>query len=205
MSSFRGSAVLWVAAIFLAGCSDSSAAAGGDAAAESSATAADTGMAVSDSGAPAADSGDAQAPDPFTGNCSTARWSDVSDTCWSCLCTTCESALNACNLACVKGIACASENHTQVGVSADIPCEERAFTAECLTDPAIKAVVGPLVTFDTCLINMHKPPQMLRACEQECGFVYTNDVCERFPAPDAGATAAPDAGPGAADAAPDSP
>jgi len=136
-----------------------------------------------DAGAPAVNQ---ETPDPFTGDCSSARWASVSDKCWSCFCNTCKDSLNACNLDCVKGIACANENHTQVGVAADVSCEIRAFTATCLKDAAAQAVAGQLVAFDACLINAHTPAEHLRACEEECGFVYTNDVCQRFPAPDGG-------------------
>jgi hypothetical protein len=163
--------------MFFAGCSDTSKTVVNDAGNDAGAPVADA------AGAGAEDSGP---PGPFTGDCSSSRWASVSDACWSCFCNTCKDSLNACNLDCVNGIACASENHTQVGVAADVPCEERAFTAVCLTDPDAQAVVGQLVSFDECLITAHKPPEQLRACEKECGVIYTGDVCQRFPAPDAG-------------------
>jgi hypothetical protein len=169
--------------MFFAGCSDTSKTVVNDAGAEAGAP-----------GADAAGAEDSGPPGPFTGDCSSSRWASVSDTCWSCFCNSCKDSLNACNLECVNGIACASEKHTQVGVAADIPCEERAFTAACLTDPDAQAVVSQLVSFDECLIAAHKPPEQLRACEKECGFVYTGDVCQRFPAPDAGPDASPDGG-----------
>lgn len=145
----------------------------------------------SDSKSPADhDAGDAASEarpvDAFNGDCTTARWASVSDACWSCFCSKCKESLNACDEKCVKGIACAAEKHTLVGVASDLQCELRAFGALCATDPDILASSGALVAFDGCLIDNYRPPEHLRACEAECGVVYTGDVCERFPDPDAG-------------------
>lgn len=131
-----------------------------------------------------ADAGADAALDPFTGDCTTARWGPTTNECWSCLCNTCKDSLNACGPDCSKAVQCASKKHTLVGVAADIQCELRAFTAECLQDPAAAAASNQLLAFDTCLIDSHKPTEHLRACEVECGTVYTGDVCARFPAPD---------------------
>jgi hypothetical protein len=120
-----------------------------------------------DAGAMVTDGAAAKPPDPFTGDCSSARWASVSDSCWSCFCNTCKDTLNACNLDCVAGIQCASDNHTQVGVAADVACEIRAFTATCLGTPAAQAVGNQLLQFDECLIAAHQPPEQLRACEKE--------------------------------------
>jgi hypothetical protein len=194
MPSSRRNVWLVSAAVFVAGCSDTSKSAVSEAGVEAAAPVTDAASAdapVADAeGADAAE--DSGPPGPFTGDCTTSRWAGVSDACWNCFCTTCKAATNACNLECVKGIACASANHTQVGVAADIPCEERAFAAECLTTPDAEAVVNQLVAFDTCLIEQHKAPEILRACETQCGFVYTGDVCQRFPG-DAGSDASADA------------
>jgi hypothetical protein len=124
--------------------------------------------------------------DPFTGDCTTARWAGVSDECWSCFCNRCKDTLNACNEGCAKGIACGAERHALVGVASEIQCELRAFAAECASDPVIAAEVTPLTNFDTCLIASHKAPESLRACEKECSLTYTGDVCARYPAPDGG-------------------
>jgi hypothetical protein len=185
MSLSRERAGLLLAASLFAGCSDTSKAVVTDAGT-------DAGVPVTDAAGDVAE--DSGPPGPFTGDCSSSRWASVSDTCWSCFCKTCKETLNACNLDCVAGIACASANHTQVGVAADVPCEERAFQATCRTTPDAQAVVGQLVGFDECLIAAHKPPEQLRACEAECGIVYTGDVCQRFPAPEAGSDASADGG-----------
>jgi hypothetical protein len=137
----------------------------------------------------AGDSGsDARPVDPFNGDCSSARWASVSDACWSCFCNRCKDALNGCNGECFKGAACAVDNHILVGVATELQCEVRAVSATCLKDEASRTAAGPLLQFDGCLINQHRDPEHLRACEQECGVTYTGDVCERFPEPDAGAS-----------------
>lgn len=172
MSLSRWNLGLAVVAILFVACSDPST------------PAADSGP--SDAGRAVVDASDSGPVGAFTGDCSSSRWANVSDACWSCFCNTCKDTLNACNLDCVAGIACASANHTQVGVLADVACEERAFAATCLTSPAAMAVTNQLVSFDECLIAAHQPPEQLRACEAECNVVYTGDVCQRFPAPEGG-------------------
>ena len=138
-----------------------------------------------------ADSSKGRPVDPFNGDCSSARWANVSDDCWSCFCRTCQPTLDQCADDCVKGFYCGTENHVLVGVAADLACEGRAFAAVCDADPAIKAAETPITAFDICLIGAHDPvTDHLRACESECGITYTDDVCQRFPAP-----ASTDAGP----------
>jgi hypothetical protein len=76
--------------------------------------------------------------------------------------------------------------HVFVGNAADLVCEARAFEAACLQDPATSSQDPALTAFDICLLNMHKPPERLRACEAECDITYTDDVCQRYPATDGG-------------------
>ena len=174
MSVSRWNTGLAVAALLFAACSDKSTPAADTLPSEAGPTVVDIKPTAGSVGA-------------FTGDCSSSRWANVSDTCWSCFCKTCKATLNACNLDCTAGIACANANHTQVGVLGDVACEERAFAATCLTTPAAMAVTNQLVSFDECLIAAHQPPEQLRACETECNVVYPGDVCQRFPAPEGGA------------------
>jgi hypothetical protein len=167
--------VCLLAVLLIAGC-------GKDSGANAPHADAGTPGAGADSGA-AADA--ARPPDPFNGDCSTARWAPTTDECWNCFCNRCKDTLNACNDGCVAGIQCATENHVLVGVAADIQCEVRAFSATC-NSAEIQAEYQSAVNFDTCLIASHVAPASLRACEKECGLKYTGDVCERFPAPDGG-------------------
>jgi hypothetical protein len=126
----------------------------------------------------------ARPTDPFNGDCSTARWANLSDECWSCFCNTCQDTLNQCNDDCVKGLACGTDNHVLAGVTTDLVCEGRAFGAVCESDPAIHAVADLITKFDICLIGSRDPVKNhLRACEAECSITYTGDVCERFPEP----------------------
>jgi hypothetical protein len=120
--------------------------------------------------------------DSFNGDCSSARWADVSDACWSCQCGACKATLNACNVDCVGVLACALTHHTLVNVGADVSCEVRATATECLTDAKSQAVATPLVQFDACLIGARTTGHF-RACEEECKISYSGDVCQRYPAP----------------------
>jgi len=118
-------------------------------------------------------------PDPFNGDCTTARWSNVSDACWSCLCGACAATLNACNDGCMDALECSIEKKTLVNVGAEIACEIRATVAECLTGAPEGAAQG-LIDFDTCLISAMKPAGF-RVCEDVCQIPYPGDVCARYP------------------------
>jgi hypothetical protein len=120
------------------------------------------------------------APDPFNGDCTTARWSKVSDACWSCMCGACASTLNACDATCATVFECSMEKGTLVNVGAEIQCEIRAVVAECLTDPASQGAAGALINFDTCLITAPKQAGF-RVCEDVCQIPYPGDVCTRYP------------------------
>ena len=121
-----------------------------------------------------------KAPDPFNGDCTTARWSNVSDACWSCLCGACAATLNACDGACTTVFECTMQKKTLVNVGSDIACEIRATVAECLTDPASQGAATPLINFDTCLIGAPKESGF-RVCEDVCQIPYPGDVCARYP------------------------
>ena len=122
-------------------------------------------------------------PVPFNGDCDSARWSNVSPRCWSCLCGACKEQLNACTEGCTQAFECALEQDVLVGVVDELLCEIRGTAARCLQDSATQGAAGQLITFDTCLIARHTEPQeKLRVCEEECGIRYTDDVCTRFPA-----------------------
>jgi hypothetical protein len=76
------------------------------------------------------------------------------------------------------------KNKVAVGVSSDFPCEGRAFTALCESDPVIKAASSLVANFDTCLIKAHNAAtEDTRACEAACNMTYSGDVCQRFPGP----------------------
>lgn len=119
------------------------------------------------------------APDPFNGDCSTARWSNVSDACWSCMCGACSASLNACNESCTDVFECAVEKQVLVNVGADILCEIRGTAAECLAG-APEGAAQALIAFDTCLISAMKPSGF-RVCEDVCQIPYPGDVCTRYP------------------------
>lgn len=140
-----------------------------------------------DAAAPSPEAARPRTPDAFNGDCSSANWSPESnDACWACMCNTCATTLNQCNDACISLLDCGLTKHVIVGNAADLSCEIRAFTASCLDDPSTSSQSNAVTALDTCLIGAHKAPEMLRACEAECGITYTGDVCQRFPAPEAG-------------------
>lgn len=123
-------------------------------------------------------------PEPFNGDCDSARWSNVSPRCWSCLCGACRQQLNTCTEGCTQAFECALERDVLVGVADELLCEIRGTAALCLQDPATQGAARQLIDFDTCLIARRtEPREKLRACEEECDIRYTADVCERFPAP----------------------
>ncbi len=130
--------------------------------------------------------GEGSSPPPpvaYNGNCDAARWSNVSPRCWSCLCGACKQQLNACTQGCAQAFDCALEQDVLVGTAAELVCEIRGTAALCMKDATTLAAAPELIAFDTCLIAEHTEPQeKMRACEQECGMRYTDDVCERFPA-----------------------
>jgi hypothetical protein len=119
---------------------------------------------------------------PPVRDCSSQRWGNVNDTCWSCLCGKCADRLNLCDDGCLSILSCSVDNNLLVGVPADLTCEGRSVLSTCLKDTAAQNAVTPFILFDGCLINAHQEPQeRLRACEAECGIHYTDDVCQRFP------------------------
>lgn len=138
-----------------------------------------------DAAAPS-DAATTRKPDTFNGDCTTANWSTGSSACWACMCATCATTLNACNEDCTGLLACGLTKHVIVSDAADLACEGRAFTAECLQDPATSSQGNAVTALDLCLIGAHKAPELLRACESQCNITYTGDVCKRYPAPDGG-------------------
>lgn len=139
----------------------------------------------SDSGSGGTSAADAMQPvQPFNGDCSTAKWGNVSDACWACACEICEAQLNECDETCVGVMECALDEHCLVGSLSEISCEVTCAQTICSSGDAF----GAAATFDTCLIGAATAPAF-RACEQECGIAYTGDVCERFPASAADAAA----------------
>ena len=123
-------------------------------------------------------------PVAYSGDCDSARWSNVSPRCWSCLCGACKQQLNACTQGCAQAFDCALEQDVLVGAAAQLVCEIRGTAALCMLDATTLAAAPELIAFDTCLIAEHtEPKEKMRACEEECGIRYTDDVCERFPAP----------------------
>jgi hypothetical protein len=136
-----------------------------------------------DATTPDTDSG-ARPVDAFNGDCSTARWMSVSDSCWSCLCGACKPTLDKCNEDCAGVFRCANEQHTLVNKATDLTCEITATASLCLTDAKSQAAAQSLLDFDTCLLGVTKPHAGdFRACDTECGTKYSGDVCTRFPPP----------------------
>jgi hypothetical protein len=137
--------------------------------------------ATPDGAMPGADSG-GRPVDAFNGDCSTARWAGLSDSCWSCLCGACKPTLDKCNQDCMSILQCAFDNHTLVNKGTDLSCELTATTVTCLKDPKAQVVATPLINFDTCLIGATtKHAGEFRACDTECNVPYSGDVCTRFP------------------------
>jgi hypothetical protein len=132
--------------------------------------------------APEAGSG-SHDPVPFNGDCSAAKWANVTDECWACLCGACKETLDSCNEDCTDIFACAKEKRTLVDVASDINCELRATGNLCLQTPAAQAATMALVTFDSCLIGAATKPVAgeFRACDTVCKTPYSGDVCQRFP------------------------
>ena len=97
------------------------------------------------------------------------------------MCGVCKEPLNKCNQGCMDAFECALEKNTLVGVLGELSCEIRATGNLCLTTPETQAAASELIGFDGCLIGARQPQHRLRACEQECGITYTDDVCERYP------------------------
>jgi hypothetical protein len=115
---------------------------------------------------------------PFNGDCTTARWADVSDECWSCMCTACAAQLNACDETCVGVLNCGMQTGCLVNQASELLCEIRCVGNECLADAG--AAAQPATNFDTCLIGAPKPSGF-RACEDVCAIPYPGDVCTRYP------------------------
>jgi len=114
----------------------------------------------------------------FNGDCTTAKWTDVSDACWSCMCTACADTLNACDETCTGVVDCAFQTGCMVNQTSDINCEVRCVASECLVDAG--AAAQAVINFDTCLITATKPSGF-RVCEDVCAIPYTGDVCTRYP------------------------
>lgn len=122
-------------------------------------------------------------PVAFNGDCSTAKWANVTDDCWSCLCGACKPKLDVCNKDCTDILECAEEKHSLVNVATDLNCELRATGNLCLQTPAAQAATQALIDFDTCLIGASPKPMAgeFRACDTVCKTPYSGDVCQRFP------------------------
>lgn len=118
--------------------------------------------------------------DAFNGDCSSAKWADVSDACWACLCGGCGAELNACDETCMELFVCTGAESCWVGSGDQILCEIRCLGNSCITD-ANRAGAGPLTAFDGCLLGSPDKGSDFRLCEAECGLTYPGDVCERFP------------------------
>jgi hypothetical protein len=121
------------------------------------------------------------APDAFNGDCKTAKWANLSDECWACMCGACEPTLNLCKEGCTAIFECAQKEHTLVNVGADIGCEVRATGATCIQDPTSQAETPQLLNLDGCLIGAKKEAGEFRVCDTVCKTPYTGDVCQRFP------------------------
>ena len=172
-----------VGVVLVAGCSSDSKPTVVDGTGGAGGTRADASDAATSGGGASPEAGLGSPPVAFNGDCSTAKWANVSDECWSCLCGACTADLNLCNQDCTGILECATSNHTLVNVSSDISCEIAATTATCLKDPKSQAAASPLLTFDTCLLSASttKAPGEFRACDTICKTLYTGDVCTRFP------------------------
>ena len=122
-------------------------------------------------------------PVDFNGDCSTAKWANVTDECWACMCGACKAKLDACNKDCTDILECTEEKQALVNVQADLFCEIRATGNLCLQTPEAQAAAQALVTFDTCLMGAMPKPVAgeFRACETVCKIPYSGDVCQRFP------------------------
>lgn len=124
-------------------------------------------------------------PGPFNADCTTTRWADVSDECWSCVCDACASEVNACDETCTSVVECALENECMVEQASNLECEANCVGQECVgTDPDLQAAAeGPLTDFDLCLIEQGGgfAAVLERACAAECE-IHPQDaeVCEAY-------------------------
>jgi hypothetical protein len=132
------------------------------------------------SGGSASGGGGSSGVDAFNGDCTTAKWGDVSDACWSCMCQACANTLNTCDDACMGVMKCAFESECMVNQPSEVNCEISCVGNECLADPAAQAAAQSVVSFDACLIGAEKPSGF-RICEDVCSIPYTGDVCTRYP------------------------
>jgi hypothetical protein len=168
----------WVAAVLLVGASVSTTACSSD---KSTSDSTKTPASTPDAGPK--DSGSvAKTPhvDAYNQDCSTARWANVSDGCWSCLCTQCADSLNKCNGRCAAGMACAFEKKTFVNVAADLSCELAVTVGDCLKEEGGIAQAAAIAAFDGCLVaKADQSAGEFRTCEKECGLTYPGDVCAR--------------------------
>jgi hypothetical protein len=123
-------------------------------------------------------------PVPYNGDCSSAKWANVTDECWACLCGACKPTLDACNKDCTDILECTEEKQALVNVQADLLCEIRATGNLCLQTPEAQAAAQALIKFDGCLMSASTPKPVtgeFRACETVCKIPYSGDVCQRFP------------------------
>jgi hypothetical protein len=132
---------------------------------------------------PSNDTPDAGRPVITNFDCSVNKWANVSDDCWSCLCDSCKTELDACNQDCTDILTCSFDKHTLVNNLNDIRCEIVATGTECVVGEVGLAAAGPLTTFDTCLITAtaKKKAGEFRACDTACAVPYSGDVCVRYP------------------------
>lgn len=118
----------------------------------------DADAATSDADATDADTTDATT-DPVCGE----RWPDVSDECWSCLCTTCPEETGVCGAACGAVTQCAYDQGClgDHGVLEETLC---LFT-NCQAELDAAPTVG---TWDQCLLQGQTFPR--RSCDEACGL-----------------------------------
>jgi len=117
-------------------------------------------------------------PVAFNGDCTTAKWADVSDECWSCFCETCPDVTNACDGPCQEMMLCTEDKGCLVHDQAEMACELRCVLGECYDATAAVKTAN----FDSCLISSADTAAgEFRACEAVCGIPYPGDVCERYP------------------------
>jgi hypothetical protein len=119
--------------------------------------------------------------DPFNGDCTTAKWADVSDECWQCVCGECQPTLNACDEDCIGIMTCSNDRGCLVNDPAQLNCEIQCVSQTCVPDAGAAASTA-VTNFDICLIGSpNKTMGMFRACEDVCQINYTGDTCTRFP------------------------
>lgn len=116
--------------------------------------------------------------DAFNGDCTKARWANVSQTCWSCMCSACASTMNLANRKSMEIFECMVQKKLLVNQLVELTCEQRAGLKDCVNGATTEW--NNLVTFDLCLMSAPNKTTF-RACDTECGTPYPGDVCTRYP------------------------